>query len=200
MTDTVILAHGTSASRLPSILRDGIRPRGQTPSLWDACPSHPYRVYLSDAYAFYFAHHAVDDADENAVIIEVEVPWSSLWPDEDCLGQMTDGTQGWAHDLRERTLQLLAETETWGAEQREHYARLSLQHIGNVSHQGTIPPSSIRRIAEVPRADIPRLVLNEFDPIISTINYRYLGATHRDFQSSLFERYPLVGAMADVVS
>jgi hypothetical protein len=47
--------HGTSARRLTTILKDGIRPRLKTASNWEKMPSRPDMVYLTVAYPLYFA-------------------------------------------------------------------------------------------------------------------------------------------------
>ncbi len=195
MSETILLAHGTSATNLEAILRDGLVPRGDHPSLWDACPSAPDRVYLSDAYAFYFAQHSAGaDEAEDLLVVEVEVPMESLLPDEDFLGHITGPPHELARslpDLRERTLAL----RDWILEEptdvQLDLTEGSLRYMGCAAHLGPIAPPCIRRLAKIPADQVTRIVLQEFDPVISPANYRFLGPTHRAFQDSLFDRFPL---------
>lgn len=188
----MLLAHGTSSKNLDDILKNGLVPRGEKVSCWEECPSHPDRVYLSNAYAFYFAHNFIKD-DEDALIVEVDVDQKNLYPDEDFLGQVTDNaTFNLPSDatLIDRTMWIRDRLEDMPRAKRIYYADMSLENIGNASHEGPIPVSRIRRMARIPGKDCVRLVLMEFDPIIATINYRLLGENYRKFQESLFDRYP----------
>ena len=45
------LAHGTTERHLEAILRGGLRPRKNRPSLWTEHPSVAANVYLTTAYA-----------------------------------------------------------------------------------------------------------------------------------------------------
>jgi hypothetical protein len=64
------LYHGTSLRHLKSISDKGLVPRGARPSNWKAA-SHDGSVYLSNAYALYFADQAQLD-DEGLLLVEVE--------------------------------------------------------------------------------------------------------------------------------
>jgi hypothetical protein len=188
---TVTLAHGTSASLLEEILRNGLKPRGDAVSHWGNCPSHRDRVYLTDAYAFYFAQNAAGDDD--LLIVEVEVDRAKLVPDEDYLGQSSHGTE-WEDKypgLIERTLAMRDAVDKMPRKQRIELAARSLAALGSAAHIGRIFPAAIRRMARVPAQMVPHIVMTECDPTISIRNYRFMGGYYRAFQKSLFTRFPL---------
>lgn len=72
------LYHGTSTRHLESILRNGICPRGRKRSVDKNWPSHPRRVYLSDAFAFKFGLDAMANK-EGVVIFEVDTGLLPSW-------------------------------------------------------------------------------------------------------------------------
>lgn len=190
--NTIKLCHGTGASLLDTIRHVGLQPRGESESKWDQCPSHPDRVYLTNAYAFYFAQN-VAEHEEDLLIVEVEVDMAKLVPDEDFLGQSSRGTD-WETDfpdLIERTLAMRDAIDKMPRRQRQMLATSSIENMGNAAHMGRIFPAALRRIASVPYREMSRIVMQEFDPTISITNYRFMGERYRSFQESLFERFPL---------
>lgn len=193
MSDKLILSHGTSAAHLDAIRKFGLLPRQEKPSLWDKCPSDSRCVYLTNAYAFYFAQNACHDAGEDALIVEVEVNRGRLDADEDFLGQSSKGTE-WETDfpdLIERTLYMREAITKMPNPSRLALMENGLANLGTVRHNGLIKPEKIKRMARIPNADITRIVLSEFDPTITIMNYRFMGERYREFQQSLFDRYPL---------
>jgi hypothetical protein len=190
---TLRLAHGTSARHLESILANGIRPRGKGRSQWKECPSAPDRVYLTDAYAFYFAQQAVK-AKDDALIIECEVDRGGLLADEDPIAQLCGPENPLTlkyPDLRKRTKVIRDRLPFMDEAGREELLDTSLTSLGTAAYLGTIEPKMFVRAALVPAADITRVVLMECDPTITTLNYTFMGDHYRKFQDSLFERYPL---------
>lgn len=188
----MILAHGTSAKWLKDIEANGLKPRGEKKSGWKRAPSAADRVYLSNAYAFYFAEAAAIGTND-LLIVEVDVDEKNLYPDEDFLGFATKENEIGKNipDLVERTLFM----RDWIVEQpfkvRKDLTQKSLEFMGNAAYRGTITPDRITRMALIPNAEVGRIILQEFDPIISPINYRFMGEQYREFQKSLFDRYPL---------
>lgn len=195
MPDKFILAHGTSARHLDDILKFGLKPRQilGVPSLWDKCPSDSRCVYLTNAYAFYFALNACAEDREDALIVEVEVNRGRLDADEDYLGQSSRGTE-WETDfpdLIQRTLYMREAITRMPNNSRLQLMENALENLGTVRHNGPISAAKIKRLARVPAKDHARLVLTECDPTITIMNYRIMGEKYRAFQQSLFDRYPL---------
>lgn len=88
------LYHGTHTEALEAILSDGIVPRLQsrTEGTWHHLPSKPDCVYLTTAYALYYAIAAVPEGSHACpAIIEIETEGldeSLLCPDEDFIAQV----------------------------------------------------------------------------------------------------------------
>src|SRR5579872_5763031 len=87
----MLLYHGTSGNAVPRILKQGIRARRLTKkSNWDKNPSHADSIYLTTAYAGYFAHCATKRGSLLG-ILEVDTAQldeDSFRPDEDFLDQV----------------------------------------------------------------------------------------------------------------
>lgn len=193
----MLLVHGTTARHLDGIKQRGLQPRRLKPSVWEPCPSLPDHVYLTNAYACYFAQNAALSEDgskfDDLLLVEAEVDRKNLWPDEDFLAQaVQDGHWVEAYpDLRDRTIAMRDAMVHLPRPVRLRLADESLARLGTCSHRGPIPVARLRRFARIPAAEVPRLVLQEFDPTITLVNYRVMGQRYREFQASLFERFPL---------
>ena len=91
------LYHGTSERVARLALQEGLLPRDESgvESHWEDCPSGEEYVYLTVAYAGYFAMQATDrDEDGRWAIIEIDTDLlpdgdAHLYPDEDFLEQAT---------------------------------------------------------------------------------------------------------------
>lgn len=198
----MLLYHGTSASRLSSILEDGIRPPGATgcTTNWEhTIESNPHTVYLTDAYGHYFAFQSSSDADK-PVILEIDTDVLDpgldgfLVPDEDALEQGTRGLtaddpkapDGWplppddiADDMyartrwyRERAVDL---TDYWYG---------SLLTLGTCGFYGTIPPEAITRVAIFHDTGTAGMVFA--DAQISVFNYQFCGEHHKNLLRAIF--------------
>jgi hypothetical protein len=167
----VKLYHGTSSVSLKMIMEKGIRPRGKRRSLWKEHPSAIDRVYLTRAYAVYFACHAAKEHKSNAVVIEVDVDEANLVPDEDALAQVKISDEEF---LFLNKLDLAERTRYW-KEAAPIYPELwqkSIEWLGNCAHMGTIPASQITRYVEFE----PTLeIMLGHDPVISISNYKFMG-------------------------
>ena len=83
----MILYHGTTSRHLDSIREHGLLPRyDERPTRWDENPSATDRVYLTNAYAVWFAWTAAE-AGEKGVVVAVDVEEEDLVADEDYLAQ-----------------------------------------------------------------------------------------------------------------
>lgn len=174
------LFHGTCASVVPRVLRDGIRSRGKRKGNWDKYPSRPDMVYLTAAYACYYGYHA---AKKQAVaVFEVDterLDKGNLYPDEDFIAQALAHQQGKSleqvHRVVRRTLS-----------KYQHHWRDSLAGLGNVCYRGAIPAEAITRYAILRDNCCREFQMAALDPSISVINYRLLGDKYRSMMAWLF--------------
>lgn len=175
------LFHGTSTEHLDQILADGIQPRSVTgrPSNWEGdVPSRTDLVWLTTAYAVYYAVEAAGD-DHDPVLVEVDfAKLPDIFPDEDFLANQTsDGTK-----------------ESWNAERaaidpRENQAWWfdSLLRSGNVS-TSFVSPDAIRSHRVVPFKGNGMLLLDTgLDAIPTDVNYPYCGEFYRHCLAAYFE-------------
>lgn len=176
------LYHGTVARHLPSILTEGIRPRGKGKrGNWKhTVESHPECVYMSTAYAPYFAGCAMKGKEALAVL-EIDTdklaPWL-LCPDEDFLEFATRNTGPGPVGKP------MVERVRWFRKRLREYSdnwKLSVQHMGNCCFYGTVPASSITRLVTYPAAVQTRMTVHGMDPVVSPLNYSVVGHRHRNY-------------------
>lgn len=189
--------HGTTSRHLESVLKDGLKPRGDTPSIWDAA-SNPDLVYLTKVYAMHFAGNAAMQSESgDAMLIELD---SDLFPDqhelladEDAIaGAMMKGaipkpafadydSRTEPHDLARR---IANDLEKWSYEGAD--ADWSLRVIGNCTYKGVIPPEAITRIVTYDAET--NWWIGFHDPVISIANFRFVGDELAQSQMVLFGR------------
>lgn len=169
-----LLYHGTTSKHLMGILQSGLRPRGRRKSNWDHYPSRGDMVYLTTAYAPYFAVTQLDEG-EQGVIVEVatdKLNPTSLYPDEDFIAQAMSHQTGLplaiVHKRVRRTLH-----------QYQHHTCDSVHALGNAAHKGVIPPEAITRYATIDGKLQSSLFWIALDPCISVLNYRFMGPKYR---------------------
>jgi hypothetical protein len=170
----MILYHGTSEKFLDNILREGLSPRLSRKSHWKAHPSAKDRVYLTNAYAVYFAT-AVAEKGERGVVLQVDVDVSKLVADEDALAQCKIVDE----DLQHLNAMNLKERTKFWKKQAPRYpelAQISLERLGNVAHMGVIPPAQIVKF--VTFDIVPEIVFGH-DPTISVLNFTLLGNCYK---------------------
>ena len=174
----MLLYHGTSEASLARILRHGLQPRPYEHSgNWADCPSHPDRVYLTTAYALYYAVSALPPEDEvqRAVIFEIDTDTlqeAKMLPDEDFIAQVLVG-HGQAGGMELQQL-----TQTLDMYEYQHEWQKSLDYLGTVAYNDNIPRNAITRYALVP-VDIPEIAYWSLDPTITLENYMILGKEYR---------------------
>ncbi len=182
----MLLYHGTNETVARTALIAGLMPRGWRDggSTWEGCPSSPDCVYLTTAYAGYFAMNATE-ADERWGIVEIDtdlIPedFGTLVPDEDFLEQATRG-QETPPEWGLPTEGMEART-AWFRDHLYSFAHLwdkSIEGLGNCAYQGAVPPSAITRVGLFTPASNPSLAMMIMDPMITLMNYRICGPKHR---------------------
>lgn len=186
------LYHGTSVKYLDKILKDGLEPRGKGKGNWKhTIDSHPDVIYLTNAYAIYFAHIAAGDGDD-LVVLEIDTAKLNplnLVPDEDFLEQATrkTGPAPIGKSVKVRT--------GWYRRRLRDFAlhwKDSIEHLGTCGHFGPIPAKAITRYATLPDARRYEIIMSGMDPMISLANYRIVGDRYRNWIRWLFDD-PLEG-------
>ena len=175
----MILYHGTSARHLPSILSEGLRPRGRRKGNWSEYPSRRDMVYATKAYAPYFGIQALDDKSDNRVlIVEIDVDESNLYPDEDFIAQAL------AHQRKCSIQDVHAEVRKSLEDYRHHWTD-SVNGLGNAAHLGVIEPFRIRRLCTFDLSKQREMAMI-CDPQISVMNYRFCGERYRSVTAWFF--------------
>lgn len=181
------LYHGTTGDRLASIQANGIRPRGRDKSRWQMASGRD-RVYLTDAYAPYFA---LNEFSPSAPPIVFEIDADKLdaglfMADEDFVEQATRGgdPQG---SMQERTRYFRNNMRRLTDANPHLTAALSLEKLGTCAYEGVIPPEAITQVMVI---DKPGPFALTFDPMIMLANYRICGPEYRFLTAKLFNREP----------
>lgn len=184
------LYHGTSSRHLDQILKEGLTPRAERPSNWDAESCNEV-VYLTKTYGLHFAGNAVNAENEDLVIVEIDTDLlpdqEKLLPDEDSLwfawkagAIKPHQVEAWIYDEpKERQAQYFAGF-------LEDFASMgctwdwSLKVLGNCTHLGAIPPSAMTRIISYKHDGAWWLAFH--DPTITPQNFRFCGAEYEATQ------------------
>lgn len=182
------LYHGTRGSVAKRAMIEGIAPRGRRKgNFGHSIESSKHHVYLTDAYAAYFAFNATRKESEAAII---EVDTRFLFPlflnaDEDVLEQAGRGRDHlnpeW--DMKKRT--------RWYRDRlhlRQWDYKTSLEAMGTCAHLGTIAPNAITRIAfiDMKHPNLELLRVMSLDPAISIINYQLMQKKYRSINRWIF--------------
>ncbi len=189
MASKHLLAHGTRATALPDIAKVGLRPRGGkgTNNWQHTVGSNPKAVYLTSAYALYFAQSAAEiDGDLALIEVNARLVEGRLVADEDAVEQVMRerSDQEPDHvrngDLKRRTL--------YYRSRAHQYAYMeSLKALGTCAHMGTIPVAALGRVVIVPEAVNMRLIMEVgIDPMIHVRGFAVLGAHYEVTQRWLF--------------
>jgi hypothetical protein len=186
------LYHGTTSKHLDKILERGIEPRGQRRSNWPDAPSGQDRVYLSTAYAPYFAIQATRKP-HYPIVIEIDTTklnMLNLVADEDYLEQISRKWDTLRYDgittMEERTKYYREHALEVGIHDERMTVWESLKRLGNAAHIGTIPTAAISRIVKIDYKKAPGISSVFLDPFISLWNYGIVGKKYRWYTGLLF--------------
>lgn len=181
------LYHGTSESRLQTIFKEGIKPRGKKKGNWKhTVESNASCVYLSAGYAIYFAGNSVKGKEERLAIIEVDtsrLQMLDIFPDEDFLEQTSrkEGPAPTNKSMEYRTRWYRRRLPEF-----QSYWTLSVEHMGTCCYGGTVPVSAMTRVATLGHKTYMELIWCGMDPTITPMNWMICQAKYRNFIKWLF--------------
>jgi hypothetical protein len=174
------LYHGTDGRNIKRMLRDGIHPRKITrKNNWGhSVSSNPHAVYLTTAYAGYFAMLAA----KTSLLGILEIDSSRLdkelfRPDEDFIEQAARKTD---EGMKERTKHFRDNIEDYS-----HLWKKSLEYLGTCSYAGNIPPSAITRASTFDYKKNRYIARELLDPTITIANFRFCADKYQALTSWL---------------
>jgi hypothetical protein len=182
------LYHGTTAKHLPKILAEGLTPRNQNQnSNWEhSVAAGANTVYLTNAYALYFASQALDANDDSPLaVLEIDVDKLQdeyLVADEDAVEQTSR-----QQDHLPRTWSMHKRTAYYRDHAHEYSWEGSLNALGTCGYQNVIPPHAFTSIALISIKKFSQLVMGGYDPFISVVNYQIMGSKYRHAMQWLFD-------------
>jgi len=181
----VKLYHGTTETIGRRALTEGLKPRNLTgKSNWKhTVESNPTLIYLTAAYAPYYALQAVKNLKKQKfAIIEIETDLldeTKMRPDEDFIEQATRrdeknsaGISG--NTMNERTAYIRNHIDEFS-----NSWKLSVEHLGNCAYKGVIKKTAITRVSVVEISQCREMCFEAMEPVISLANYRICGAQYR---------------------
>ena len=205
-SEYLLLYHGTSLSKLESILKDGIMPRRLSgKSNWDDNESHDNMVYLTNSYAPYYSLASLEDDDDKPVVLEIkfdEESMMNLFPDEDALEQANNSKYAKSCELDNLSLaerfdvpigfsEMTIEDRTlWFKDNLYHFHmdssnrmfyEKSLALLGTCCHEGMISADKIVRYSLLK----PEKILSYSDPVICIPNQMILGGHYQNVCSNI---------------
>lgn len=205
----MLLYHGTSERVARLAMTEGLTPRSESGvgSVWEDHPSSSNHIYLTTAYAGYFAMNATPEGERWAVIeIDTDLlpDLDALMPDEDWLEQATrqqELPEEWGVNGASMT-----DRTAWFRENLWRFAHHwdgSIEGLGNCSHEGVIPPDAITRVSFVDPKGNPSVALMASDPCITLMNYalcqgkyhnlmKWLMGDEVDASAFSFGSYPVI--------
>lgn len=193
------LYHGTSEKIAKIALQDGFKPRKilKKKSNWKMA-SNDQLIYLTSAYAGYFAANASSNKEHWAIIeIDTEkLEYDNFRPDEDFLEQYS---RNLSFDETCKISFQLANSKTM--KQRTRYFRdnlnkfahlwlESLDSLGNCSYKGIIPPSAITKVAIYDPYSNEIISMAALDPLISIFNFKFCGEKYIALTSWFMDENP----------
>jgi hypothetical protein len=178
----VKLYHGTTERIGRLALKEGLRPRKLTgKSNWkNFVESHPSLVYLTRAYAPYYALQVVRG--KKIAIVEIETNLLNefkMLPDEDFIEQVTRVDKKNKTRIEGKTINERTEYIRNHLDEFSGFWRTSVENLGNCAYEGIIPKTAITRLAIIDISKCGEMCAEALEPIISIMNYRICGPQFR---------------------
>jgi len=151
-------------------------------------------VYLTTAYPFFFGLNAVDEDEEDVLVIETDTDLlfeEKLLPDEDFISQAL------AHEKKESFTEFHKDVRNQ-LEGYQHHWEDSLEGLGNCAYKGTIAPDQITRYCIFSAKVRREIAMDLISPSISLMNFKILGDAYQQKVAWMFgdvEEYPMFETM-----
>ena len=181
------LYHGCAKVTAEQVLQQGLLPRKVTKNKgnWKhTVNSNTSMVYLTTAYAPYFAFCALTNLSDPAAIIEIDLDSldsNNLFPDEDFVEQVNRTASAEVlraykltplinKTMKQRTQWIRTNIHRW-----KHAWQQSMNSMGNLCHKGPIPVTSITKVVSFALNDNAQAAQMALDPMISLANFKFCG-------------------------
>jgi hypothetical protein len=182
------LYHGTSERIAQIALKDGLLTRSKTSvaSNWPKAESHPDQVYLTTAYAPFFAMQASENVERMAIIEidSIKLEQTLFRPDEDFLEQATRTQK--ISGLRAKTMYGRTRWFRNNIDKFANHWNLSLDFMGTVAYKGDIPVEAITRLSLFDPTSNPFISSMVADPAINIMNFRFMGQKYVELTKWFF--------------
>jgi hypothetical protein len=166
-------------------LAKGLKPRRMTgKSNWKhVVESNPSLIYLTTAYAAYYALQAIKKfKGEKIAIVEIETDLldeSNFRPDEDFIAQATARDEENNAGIMGRTMN---ERTTYIRNHIDEFSsswKLSVEHLGNCGYKGIITGKAITKVSVVDISKCLPLCSEVLEAVITLANYKICGKQYR---------------------
>lgn len=179
----VKLYHGTTETIGRQAKTEGLRPRKLTGrSNWKhIVESNPSLIYLTTAYAPYYALQAVNKG-EKISIIEVETDLlneSNFRPDEDFIEQVTGLDKKNTAGIKGKTTSQRTKYIRNHLDEFSGFWKPSLEHLGNCGYKGVITGKAITRVSVVDISKCLPMCSEVLEAVITLMNYKICGPQYR---------------------
>jgi hypothetical protein len=173
------LYHGTAGENVSAIVKHGIKPRRLTKqNNWKhSVASHEHAVYLTSAYAGYFAHQAAKTSKLGIVEVDTDQLDQGLFrPDEDFLEQATRNGKTSNRQLKRLKKLSMNERTEWFSTHLDEFAhawKASVERLGTCSYLGEVQAAAITRASIFDYKKNALVATELLEPTITIANFKF---------------------------
>ena len=183
LATVVKIYHGTTEAIGRKARTEGLRPRKLTgKSNWKhIVESNPSLIYLTTAYAPYYALQTVNKGEKIAIIeIETDVlDESKFRPDEDFIEQATSLDKKNTAGIKGKTVNQRTKYIRNHIDEFSGVWKQSIQHLGNCGYKCIITSKSITKVAVVDISKCLPMCSEVLEAVITLANHSVCGPQYR---------------------